>query len=60
MVLTAVLCDSLAQLILPFLDLKIEYYDLGLENRDATNDGASRTPSLVGRTTAVIADKRRC
>ena len=25
-------------LILPFLDLKIEYYDLGLPNRDATND----------------------
>lgn len=28
------------QLILPFLDLQIEYYDLGLEHRDATNDGA--------------------
>jgi len=26
------------KLIFPFLDLKIEYYDLGLENRDATND----------------------
>ncbi|KAI9919669.1 hypothetical protein PsorP6_017325 [Peronosclerospora sorghi] len=26
------------KLILPFLDLPIEYYDLGLENRDATND----------------------
>lgn len=26
------------KLILPFLDLQIEYYDLGLENRDATND----------------------
>jgi isocitrate dehydrogenase len=26
------------QLILPFLDLNIEYYDLGMENRDATND----------------------
>lgn len=40
------------QLILPFLDLKIEYYDLGLENRDATNDGASsrawRIPSGSG------------
>jgi hypothetical protein len=47
-VLIAVLCDSLAQLILPFLDLKIEYYDLGLENRDATNDGAPRTTLLVG------------
>jgi isocitrate dehydrogenase len=27
-----------AQLILPYLDLKIEYYDLGLPNRDATDD----------------------
>ncbi|HET8729278.1 MAG TPA: NADP-dependent isocitrate dehydrogenase, partial [Alphaproteobacteria bacterium] len=26
------------RLILPYLDLQIEYYDLGVENRDATND----------------------
>ncbi|MBQ9612414.1 MAG: NADP-dependent isocitrate dehydrogenase [Lachnospiraceae bacterium] len=26
------------QLILPFIDLKTEYYDLGLENRDKTDD----------------------
>ena len=26
------------QLILPYLDLNIKYYDLGMENRDATND----------------------
>ena len=26
------------KLILPFVDLKTEYYDLGLPNRDATND----------------------
>jgi len=26
------------QLILPYLDLKIEYYDLGLSHRDATDD----------------------
>ena len=26
------------ELILPFVDLKTEYYDLSLENRDATND----------------------
>jgi isocitrate dehydrogenase len=29
------------KLILPFVDLKTEYYDLGLSNRDATNDGVS-------------------
>jgi isocitrate dehydrogenase len=26
------------KLILPFLDVPLEYYDLGIENRDATND----------------------
>ena len=26
------------QLILPFLDMEILYFDLGMENRDATND----------------------
>ncbi|MGC3976828.1 MAG: NADP-dependent isocitrate dehydrogenase [Paludibacteraceae bacterium] len=26
------------QLILPYLNVEIEYYDLGIENRDATND----------------------
>ena len=26
------------KLILPYVDLKSEYYDLGLEHRDATND----------------------
>ena len=26
------------QLILPYLDVNIEYYDLGIENRDATED----------------------
>ena len=30
--------DVPLQLILPYLDLKIEYYDLGLPNRDATDD----------------------
>ena len=26
------------KLILPYLDIDLEYYDLGVENRDATND----------------------
>ena len=26
------------KLILPYLDLKIEYYDLGMKSRDKTND----------------------
>jgi len=26
------------KLILPFLDIKLEYYDLGIEYRDKTND----------------------
>lgn len=27
-----------SQLILPYVDVECKYYDLGLENRDATND----------------------
>ncbi|MCA9851160.1 MAG: NADP-dependent isocitrate dehydrogenase, partial [Dehalococcoidia bacterium] len=26
------------RLILPYLDIKLEYYDLGMEHRDATDD----------------------
>jgi isocitrate dehydrogenase len=29
------------KLLLPYVDLKTEYYDLGLENRDATNDAVT-------------------
>lgn len=29
---------NLLQLIFPFLDLDIKYFDLGLPNRDATDD----------------------
>jgi isocitrate dehydrogenase len=36
---TRVIWDMIKkQLILPFLDIDIKYYDLGMENRDATND----------------------
>ena len=30
------------ELLLPFIDLKTEYYDLGLPNRDATDDKVTR------------------
>ena len=30
------------ELICPFVDLKTEYYDLGLENRNATDDHGHR------------------
>jgi isocitrate dehydrogenase len=37
--MTRVIWDSIKKkLILPYLDLDIKYYDLGLPNRDATND----------------------
>ena len=36
--LTNALPACLLQLVLPYLDLDIKYYDLGLPNRDATND----------------------
>ena len=29
------------KLIVPFVELKTEYFDLGIENRDATNDGVT-------------------
>lgn len=29
---------SSTQLVLPYVDVKIDYYDLGLPHRDATND----------------------
>jgi isocitrate dehydrogenase len=29
------------QLILPYLDIDIKYFDLGLPNRDATDDGVT-------------------
>ena len=36
---TRVIWDMIKkQLILPFLDIDIKYYDLGMEHRDATND----------------------
>ena len=36
------------ELLLPFIDLKTEYYDLGLEYRDETNDGTVfRAPIVV-------------
>ncbi|MDR2553681.1 MAG: NADP-dependent isocitrate dehydrogenase [Treponema sp.] len=40
--MTRVLWDVVKErLILPFVDLKTEYYDLGLMNRDATDDAVS-------------------
>ena len=36
--MTASFGVSSRTLILPYLDLPIEYYDLGMENRDATDD----------------------
>jgi isocitrate dehydrogenase len=37
--MTRVIWDGIkSKLVLPYLDLKIEYYDLGLPNRDATDD----------------------
>jgi isocitrate dehydrogenase len=37
--MTRVIWHQIKQdLILPFLDVPIQYFDLGMENRDATND----------------------
>ena len=37
--MTRILWKEIKEILLePYVDLKTEYYDLGLENRDATND----------------------
>ena len=35
------------KLILPYLDVQLDYYDLGMEHRDATNDQVTRASSGV-------------
>ncbi|MBI5946611.1 MAG: NADP-dependent isocitrate dehydrogenase [Chloroflexi bacterium] len=35
------------KLILPYLDVQLEYYDLGIENRDATNDQVTVDSALA-------------
>ncbi len=37
------------ELILPFVDLKTEYYDLGLPNRDATDDQVTMDAALANK-----------
>ena len=37
------------ELLLPFIDLKTEYYDLGLEYRDATNDQVTVDSALAAK-----------
>ena len=37
------------ELILPFVDLKTEYYDLGLSNRDATGDRVTMDAALANK-----------
>ena len=39
-------------LIFPYLDLELEYYDLSVENRDATNDRSPSTPPTLPRSMA--------
>ena len=35
------------KLILPYLDIELDYYDLGMENRDATNDQVTIDSALA-------------
>ena len=37
------------KLILPYLDLGIEYYDLGMKSRDQTDDQIIISDSMIGR-----------
>ena len=48
--LTRILWRSIKdELILPFVDLKTEYYDLGLPNRDATGDQVTMDAALANK-----------
>lgn len=38
---------AIAQFIFPYLDIDIKYYDLGLENRDATDDQVTVDAALA-------------
>ena len=42
------------ELILPFVDLKTEYYDLGLEYRDQTNDQVTIDSALAAKKYGVL------
>ena len=37
------------ELLLPYIDLKTEYYDLGLPNRDATQDQVTMDAALANK-----------
>jgi isocitrate dehydrogenase len=46
--MTRVIWDFIKQkLILPYLDIDLKYYDLGMENRDATNDQVTIDSALA-------------
>lgn len=46
--MTRVIWDFIKQkLILPYLDINLKYYDLGMENRDATNDQVTIDSALA-------------
>ena len=44
------------ELILPFVELKTEYYDLGLVERDRTNDQITWTPQTPTKNTAWLSN----
>ena len=41
------------ELLLPFVDLKTEYYDLGLEHRDETNDQVTYDSAYAAKNTVL-------
>ncbi len=47
------------QLILPYLDVDLKYYDLGIESRDATDDGSPSRRPRRSSTTASASSARR-
>jgi hypothetical protein len=46
------------KLILPYLDIDLKYYDLGIENRDAPTTRSPSTPPTPSRSTASASSAR--
>ena len=47
------------QLILPYLELELDYFDLGIESRDATATRSPSTPPTRSRSTGSGSSARR-
>jgi isocitrate dehydrogenase len=58
--MTRIIWDFIKQkLILPYLDIDLKYYDLGIEERDRTNDQITIDAPMRSSSTASASNARR-